>query len=165
MPYEAPSSITDIPAKQRRKLQQLLHERSVLGYSFSWRALVKVLDAFGLKEEEVAVVLEQSIAAYTDTEERKIKDELNNEIAAIYEEHGVKSMRDTDPFGRAKDYLYFESTSTSFSKDSAIKIGVSRYKIPAKTMADIFEAATTRKPFVTLQVREVKENGNGKEEE
>lgn len=169
MPYVPPSTTKDIDKKQRVSLTHLLHEKAILGYAFSYEKLrqelwVKLLKRHDMEEDEFVVILQNCVAAFNDEAERKYKDEINDGISAIFSENGIKTLRDSDPFGREKDFIYFESTSSHFSRDKAVEIAVAKYRISAEKMTSILEEATTKRPFVTIQARDVKEKKeeNGK---
>lgn len=171
MPVLPPSTLQDIPKKDRPKVERMQYERSVLGYAFSFEGLMsniqtlvtKAVDEKTLPDpEEIKEAIKRSVAAFNEDEAKTAKSRLNDKLQGIYLANGIKTLRDVDPFGRRKDYILIESTSTSFKKDEAIEIALKRYRIPAKTMTAIFEAATHKTPFTTMQARDVKE-GNGDE--
>lgn len=163
MPYIPPSTITDVDRAVRKKLHALLWERAVMTYAFSWEklihALIKITEsATALPEGELVEILKSCVIAFTEEEAKEHKAILNDKIADIYDDFGVKTLRDSDPFGRIKDYIMQNGTSTSCPQKRVLEIAVSKYGINADKLAQAFEDATIRSPFVTVQARDVKES-------
>jgi hypothetical protein len=169
VPVVPPSTIAEIPKKQREKAERLMHERAVLGYAFSYQKLVENItevvaraseDDFinsSHRDEAIKQCIQDSIEAYSEDDCKSAKNRLNEKLCALFAENGIKTLRDTDPFGRQKDYILMESASTSCPRDRVIEIAVSKYGIPAKKLAQAFADATVKTPFTTLQARDVKE--------
>ena len=157
MPYVAPSTLNDIEKKQRAKLEAAFMERAVLAYAFSWTKLTRMLKAAGWNQDEIRQRLCSCIAAYRDEDEKALREELNETIAGEFQLSGVSTVRHHDPFGRPKDFIVMQGTSTSFSKQTAMDLLVAECKVPAKKIADIWERATSKSKFTTIQARDVRE--------
>jgi hypothetical protein len=125
MPVLPPNTINDVPKSIRNTLKALLHERSLIGYTFSFERLLHHFAKVGVAHDSAVAYIQESIVAWKDSEAKAVKETLNERITNIYTEHGIdKTLRDTDPFGRSKDYIMMEGVSTSFSKDKALQIAV-----------------------------------------
>lgn len=163
MPVVPPSTTSDVDRKQRKKLMSLFAERTVLGYTFSFEKLVKMVRRIDpeVTDEGARKMIESCIIAYTEDETKKLKADINDDIAAIFTENGIKTLRDADPFGNRMDFVYVESTSTSFSSTRCKELAP-KFGIDTDVIVKLLEQSTTKTPFVTVQARRVKE-GNGEE--
>jgi len=211
MPTVPPNTLNDLPKSVRREAQRLLFERSVLGYAFSFEQLEKHMSVADIQK---------CVISWKDDELKSVKSDINDRLTSIYTENGIdKTLRDTDPFGRPKDYIMMEGTTVSFSQNRALEIavaGVYRWKckeceavnytrtdknvqcpsctdsatakydaeklrnpkakrdevriyaraplavlIPfdAEALSAVFHLATTRSTYVTMQARDVAEDG------
>lgn len=159
MPYVEPNGIDAIRKKaDREKLAKLLQERAVLAYAFSWGRLIERIKVLAPKASEADVVsaLFNSVAAFTDDQAKELKAELNEKIADLFTEYDQKTIRHVDPFGRQKDFIMQEGTSTSCPQKRVMEVAVSKYGLNADKLAKAFEDATERKKFVTVQARDVR---------
>lgn len=165
MPNVPPAILDDVPKKQRAKLKAAMMERAVLGYSFSWEKLVDTLeDRFGIEPEDIAGLLVQCIASFNDKDTKEIRDRLTEEIAQVLAQEEIKTLRQPDPFGRVKDFVLLHSTSSSFSQQRAMDLGVQKYGLKATMLETLFKEATTKTPYTTITVRDVKDKGEGEED-
>lgn len=160
MPYIPPSDIKDIPSKQREKLKGLLKERTVLGYAFSYRQLHRLLSLLGSEDPDSDI--NTCIVAMGSDETDRVRKSLNEQITGIFEENGIKTLRDVDPFGNRMDYVYMETTTTSFNRSRFAELAIAKLKVPADKLQAVMEEATTKTPIVTLQCRKVKEEASEK---
>lgn len=161
MPYVPPADLSAIPKKHRNKLQAALLERAVLAYAFSWKKLSALLEGAGLPPEE----LQSCIVAYNDEDERKVRDQINEVIAEELAANDLTALRHADPFGRLKDFLLIHSTTSSFSKQTAMDLLVAECRVPAAVVANIWERSTKKSPIIMVQARDAKdrpEDTNGK---
>lgn len=157
MPVTEALTIKDIPATKHRKLKDLIHERAVLGYGFSFKKLYRLITKFVPETDEALVLIHNCISAVDDKEQKAVQSELNDGISAIYTEHGVKSLRDSDPFGRTLDIGILENSGIPrIDKNRMLEVaptlGISTSKI-----IELIEKSTVKTPFVTVSVRGVKE--------
>lgn len=162
------NTLADVKKADREKLRALLYERSVAKYAFSYRRLAKLLDSLDCPELNDA--LAACILGYGEEEIKAVVDDLNERIQAIYSindlqasESGSITMLEADPFGRFKDFIFMSSQSSSFSQDRAIDALVLKYGklgVKATDIKAIFEspAVTKKKPYVTVQARDHKED-------
>lgn len=162
MPQVPPATLSDVKDRtQRKDLSKLLHEKEVLGYAFSYRKLCNMIQALDGDPSE----LQDCIVAFNKDQEDLEKDKLNTRIEAILKENKITSMRETDPFGRVKDVLYYSSTSTSFAQSRAID-KAAKYKIDPAQLKKLFEdpSVTIKTPTTIVVVKDVKETENEKSE-
>ena len=152
MPVVPPSKLTAIPKKQRSKFVEDMYERAVANYVFSWKKLMALVD-----DPEA---LMGCVAAFNDGEAKELRNELNERIAMVMAENGIKTLRDEDPFGRAKDYILQEGVSTSCPRDKVLEIAAREFKIDAAKLSMAFDKATKKTPYVTVQARDVKGGGD-----
>ena len=166
MPYVEPSSITDVKdRKVQKELMALLAERSVLGYTFSYRKLFnmckRMLKGNGTPDDDITEIINNQLLscliARNDKDEKFAKDDINERITRLYTENGIdKTLRHPDPFGMLVDYCMMEGTSSSFNKEKALQWAV-RNGMPAETFTKMYAENTTKTPYVTLTTRAVKE--------
>lgn len=125
MPQVAPATLNDLPKAERAKAQRLMFERAVLQYRFSFEKLLE-----HMSEED----LQQCVIAWGEDEEKKVKADLNDQLLTIFTNNGIdRTLRFEDPFGRPKDYMAYEGTSTSFSQGRAMPLlvaGVFNWECP-----------------------------------
>lgn len=143
----------------RAKLEAAMLERSILTYGFSWAKLRAMLDEVlgGATDDEIANLLTPCIVATTADEAEVLRSSLNDTILQGLKDCDLRSIRHNDPFGNPKDFIKMTSSSSSFSKQTAMDILVAEYKLPAKELSVVWDRATTKKPYTVLQVRNVKE--------
>jgi hypothetical protein len=156
-----PADISQVSFKDRTKLKQLIYERAMIGYVFSYEKLVNAMnEALNGRNVDIVWLIQSAIVAWDDNAAKELKDKLNEQISAIFSENGIeKTLRHEDPFGNAKDIIYMSSTASSFSKESAAQIALADYGIPAATFQEILARATIKTPYVTVQCRNVKDDG------
>lgn len=167
MPVIPSSTITDITKKKdRARLQFMLAERSVLGYTFSWEKLLtlasELLNMDADDCPDLAAKLVEAVCAFKEEDAKAIKEALNEEIAEIYTQYGIETLEHPDPFGNNIVFLMMHSHSTSFKKADAMELLVRRFKLDAKDVSDVFKECTKSSPFTTVQARRVKSNDEGK---
>lgn len=166
MPNDQPPSLSAIPLKRRASLDRAMQERTVLGYGFSWAKLRAMLDSVtgGVTDDEAANLLLPCVAAFTSDDADALKTKLSATILAELKACNLKTIRHHDPFGSIKDFMQVSSSSSSFNKQTAMDLLVADYNIPAKEISQVWRRATTSKPYTSLQVRNVKEQGEEGEE-
>lgn len=117
MPVIPPATINDLPSSERKKAQDLMYERALLQYSFSYTKLKNYLSLEDMR---------RCIIAYTEEECGKAKKEINDRITDVFTENGIeKTLRFADPFGRPKDFIMMEGVATSFAQSRALPLVVS----------------------------------------
>ncbi len=164
MPNVPAPTLSDIPAKERRKLETLIHERDVLGYAFSYKKLFRLIEGLGsYSDDDIHAALQDCILAFDTPQEDDAKKDLNDRITAILAEHGLQSMRSPDPFGRLMDVLVYESRSgPKFNRDKAVEIAPTLGVSTTKIMEILERATSPGKPFVAVKVQAVKQkDGEG----
>ena len=147
--YEPPNTLDAIKdRRQRKELTNLLRERAFLTVAMSLKSLL----AAGLTPDQIT----QCVAAWDDKSEYKLKDDMNNRIAAILTDNGITSLREQDAFGNTKDYIWMEGGSAVLNSGK-LRTELLARKIAPDVVAEIIESATTRSKYYTLQCRSVKE--------
>lgn len=134
MPVVPAATINDLPKSERKKARELMYERAVLQYYFSYDRLIRGLTLIGVHTEAANSLLRDAICAFTDDEVKKVKEELNDKIATLFTNNGIdKTLRFEDPFARPKDYCMYEGVATSFSQNRALPLmvaGVYQWECP-----------------------------------
>lgn len=162
-------TLIDIPRKERARMETLLMERAFMGYSLSWKKLYKALVTITGDEDQAKALLEASVLAYNDDEEKEIKKALNEQIDSLMESSGMlvegkTTMEHVDPFGRHILCMRFPATAPAqFSKSRCVELGTTKYKIPVDKLTSLLaESYTPGKEYVQVQIRAV---AAGKEKE
>lgn len=157
MPYTPPPNLSVISnKKQRREMQELLWEKAVLSYSFSYKKLRSMLAEAGVDEDDTAAqLLQDCITAFDAKQLEQAKEDINDRIAEILLDIDQTSLRAPDPFGKEKDLSMFPSQSTSFSRDKALQVAPT-FGVTAETLNRIFDRATSKKDIVIIKLQAVR---------
>jgi len=162
MPNVPSPTLSDIPSKERRKLEKLLFERDVLGYAFSYAKLFRLIESLGnYSDEDIHASLQDCILAFDTPQEDEAKKDLNDRISAILTEHGLKGLRSPDPFGRLMDLSMYESTSAPrFNRDKAVEIAPSLGVSTTKILEILERATSPGKTFAAVKVQAVRQKSD-----
>ena len=159
MPTVPSSKLEDIAKSQRKKFQELSFERCVLGFSFSYKRLSRLLST-----EEIR----SCIIGFKSEQTKEITEVLNDQISTILatnnlptSEKGGITLTLEDPFGIMRNVILMNSTSTSFKVQDACQFAVSRLGITAEQFMEAIQFGTKKTPFTTVQVRAANEKEGG----
>jgi len=160
MPQVPTPTLFDLPSAEAKKLRKLLFERDVLGYAFSYAALLKLVTSLqpNADESEAVEAIFGCVAACKDDEEKTVKDGLKEKIGEIFLTHDIKAVRHEDPFGRKMDCILYETKTPSRLDQKKMVEMAPQFKIPTGKLMELMEAATKPgEPYVAMKVVEVKE--------
>lgn len=147
MPTVPPSTIKDVARDQRLELKKLSYEAAVLKYSFSYAKLLELADGD-------TDAIQRCIVAYTEDEQKVAAEKLKDRIGLILKENKLASVREPDPFGRMKDIVRYDSTSTSRPEAAIIEAAV-KNKVSVDKITKILEEATKKTPITIVSVKDV----------
>lgn len=154
------STLADVPSKERAALKKLLYERAVLGFSFSYSKLFKLLTSHnGDKEDPEAAALsdiERCILAHDDTELKGVKQDINDQITALMGAHDIRSLEITDPWETKRRFTYYESSTSSLNKNLMVQKGPS-LGISTDKVLTLIESCTVTSKYTALRCEKVKE--------
>lgn len=174
MPFRPPNTISDIDKSQRNQFKRLVFEQTVMSYAFSYERLHKMLAklAPSLTPDAISAAIEGCVVAFEDKEVKKAKENIKDQVSAIYTENSIIQqyeedgktringvVRYQDPFGNTKDVSIYQGNSVSFDKDKAMQWGVS-HGVPAAKFQELMTAGKKESTFIALVCRSVK-HGEG----